>query len=641
VVVGAGPVGVRFTQELHRRDPARRIVVLSAEPWVPYNRVRLSAALAGELTWAMLEADMVLPSGPNVTARFGCPVVSIDRERNVVTDAVGREQGYSRLVLALGSYPHVPEVPGITLPGVFTFRDLSDAQRLVARRVRSRTTVVLGGGLLGLEAARAMRRFNTEVWVVEHLDRLLSRQIDTAGGEFLTRRVEAEGIGVVLGDGVARVLGDERISGVRLKSGREIVCDTLVVATGIRPNIDLARRAGLAVARGIRVDDEMRTSDASIHAVGECAEHRGRLYGIVAPGFEQAAVAAHVAAGGKAIYAGTNAATRLKVLSCPVFSVGDTGNEGLSNIDWTVRYADREKGVYRKLVVSRGRLIGAIAVGEFDELRRVQEAVVRQRHVYPWQIARFRKHGRLWAEGESENVAAWPADATVCNCTGVTRGALGEAIAAGCGSVTELAARTGASTVCGSCRPLLVQLVAGGAAPEPQRGWRWLLGAGAAAIAAALALAFVLLVPYAATVQVAWQWDELWRESSGKQASGFTVLGLAAVLTLLSLRKRVRRFTLGDFPVWRILHAVLGALTLAGLAVHTGGRLGANLNFALMFTFLCVIALGAVAGGVIALEHRLGAGAARLRRTWLWTHILVAWPIPLLLAFHVFKTYYF
>jgi nitrite reductase (NADH) large subunit len=148
-------------------------------------------------------------------------------------------------------------------------------------------------------------------------------------------------------------------------------------------------------------------------------------------------------------------------------------------------------------------------------------------------------------------------------------------------------------------------------------------------------------VPYAATVQVPWQWDVLWRESFWKQVSGFVVLALTVLLLVMSLRKRVKRFTLGDFPMWRVAHVVLGTLTLAGLAVHTGGRLGSNLNLMLMSAFLGAVVLGAVAGGVIALEHRLGAAAARLRRNWLWTHILIAWPIPVLLAFHVLKTYYF
>jgi nitrite reductase (NADH) large subunit len=300
----------------------------------------------------------------------------------------------------------------------------------------------------------------------------------------------------------------------------------------------------------------------------------------------------------------------------------------------------REAGVYRKIVTWRGRLVGALALGPCPELGRLQEGVLRTRHLWPWQIWRFLRTGLPWVEVAQDNVCAWPASAAVCNCTGVTRGQLGSAITAGCNSVETLAARTGASTVCGSCRPLLAQLVGGNNPRAPERGWRWLLGAGGVAFAAVIALA-LLLVPYAASVQVSWQWDMLWRESTWKQASGFTIVGLSILILMLSLRKRVRRFTLGDFPIWRVVHATLGTLTLAALVVHTGGRLGSNLNFALNAVFLGIVGVGAVAGTVIALEHRIGAAATRMRRAWTWSHILLFWPLPMLLALHVFKTYYF
>jgi nitrite reductase (NADH) large subunit len=363
------------------------------------------------------------------------------------------------------------------------------------------------------------------------------------------------------------------------------------------------------------------------------------VYGIVAPGLEQATVAAHAIAGGAARYGGSIVTTRLKVVGLPVFSIGPVGEEETPNLARTWVYQDQD--AYRKLVTHRGRLIGAIVVGDCPELSRLQEAVTRQRHIWLWQLWRFAHAGSLWPDSEMGSVAAWPAATAVCNCTGVTRGELGRALAGGCATVEALAARTGASTVCGSCRPLLAELVGSAAATEPVRGWKVLLGTGGIAALAAVALALVIAVPYATTVQVPWQWDVLWRESAWKQASGFTVIGLTLVLLLMSLRKRIARFTLGTFPAWRVAHVVLGALTLAGLAVHTGGRLGSNLNFTLMASFLAVIVLGAAAGGVIALEHRLGAAAARLRRSWLWTHILIAWPIPLLLTLHVFKSYYF
>jgi nitrite reductase (NADH) large subunit len=639
VVVGAGPVGVRAVQELRRRRPGDAVVLYGEEASEPYNRVRLSSFLGGELKWHGLTRDLALSEDAKLKTRFGCAVSAIDRDAQRVRDSHGRWQSYSRLIIATGSRPHVPEIPGIGLDGVYTFRDLTDAQRLAARRVRSRRTVVLGGGLLGLEAARGMQRFNTEVCIVEHYTRLMMRQLDDGAARVLAEHVRGLGIRAVLGDGIKRVLGDRLVSGVELRSGEVIPCDTLIVATGIVPNIELARAAGLALGRGIRVNDCMQTSDPAIFAVGECAEHRDRVYGLVAPGLEQAAVAAHSIAGGRAHYAGSVVATRLKVLDLPVFSMGPVGAEERPSFASAVDY--RAEGAYRTLVVERGRLVGAVAIGECPDLGRLQEAVTQRRRVWPWQTWRFRATGSLWREAEAVSVEHWPAATAVCNCTGVTRGALGLAMASGYRTVETLIAATGASTVCGSCRPLLAELVGGGGPAAPVSGARTLLGTGVAALIAALLLAIVIAVPYASTVQVPWQWDVLWREGFWKQVSGFTVAGLSAALLVLSLRKRVRRFSLGEFSWWRVAHALLGGLTLAGLAVHTGGRLGANLDFMLMAFFLGMVAVGAASGGVIALEHRLGAGAARLRRAALWMHILLFWPVPVLLASHVFKTYYF
>jgi nitrite reductase (NADH) large subunit len=641
VVVGTGPVGTRVAQEVARLAPGRPLVVYGNEPALPYNRVRLSSLLAGELQWSALVQGQELPAGNAAVARLNCGVVAIDRVQRTVRDAAGREQPYSKLVLATGSQPLIPDLPGMSQAHVYVFRDLRDAERLCARRMRSRRTAVIGGGLLGLEAARGMQRFNTHVSVIEHAARLMPRQLDEVGAARLAQHVRGLGIEVVLGDPVRQVLGGGAVSGLRLRSGREIECDTLVVAAGIRPNVALAASAGLAIGRGVRVNDFMQTSDPDIYAAGECAEHDGEVWGLIAPGLEQAAVAAHNITGSRSRYRGSSVASRLKVLDLPVFSMGAVNEYSRLDLASELVHDDAQSGTYRKIVTERGRMIGAIALGAFPEMSRVQEMILQGRIVMPLQRWRFRREGALWLEQEPGAVAEWPAAAVVCNCTGATRGEISRACAAGCRTVEEIAAVTRASSVCGSCRPLVAELAGAAGPAQPVRGWKVLLGTSGAALKTAAVIALVLAVPYAATVQVPWQWDMLWRDSFWKQVSGYSVLGLVAALAVLSLRKRIRSFTLGDFPLWRVAHVLLGTLALAGIAVHTGGRLGSNLNFVLMATFLSVVALGAVAGGVIALEHRLGEGAARLRRTWLWTHILIGWPIPVLLAFHVLKTYYF
>jgi len=636
--VGSGPVGVRVAQELGRRRPGLPVILYGAEHREPYNRVRLSSLLAGEVGWEALIRDLELPPRDGLEKRFGCPVVAVDREKRTVLDAHGRTQAYGSLVLATGSRPYVPDLPGIRRPNVFTFRDYADAERLFARSVRSRRTVVLGGGLLGLEAARAMHRFNTEVVVIEQENRLMPQQLDEAGSALVRAHVEKLGIRVITGDGARRLTGEERVAAVQLRSGLALECDTVIVAAGIRPEISLALGAGLRVGRGVRVDDAMRTSDPRIFAAGECAEPADIVYGLVAPGLEQASVAAAQVAGEPAAYRGSTSATRLKVLDLPVFSIGRV-REG-HKLDLARSHVHRAGGTYGKVVLERGRLVGAIAVGERPDLGRLQEAVTRARRILPWQIWRFARSGSLWPERQLGGVADWPDAVTVCNCTGVTRGALGRAIAAGCATPQALAAATGASTVCGSCRPHLVDLTGARSLVEPARGGRWLVGLGGAALFLAVA-ALLFSVPYASTVQLPWHWDVLWRESAWKQASGYTVLALTLLALLLSFRKRIPKLSFGDFSSWRVAHAALALLTLAGLAAHTGGRLGANLNLALMATFLGVVALGAGAGGVVALEHRLGARGARLRRAWSRAHLVLFWPVPVLLGMHVLKSYYF
>ena len=275
VIVGNGPVGMRAAKELLERVPEHPVVIYGDEQYEPYNRVRLSSWLAGEVDWEGLAQPLDPPFGAKIEERIGYRIATIEPRRRRVIDASGRAQNYSKLILATGSTPFVPNIPGVDLDGIFTFRDLDDTNRLLARRARSHHTVVVGGGLLGLEAARGMQRANTRVTVIEHADRLLGNQLDEEASRLLQAEVKALGIDIIIGDGIADIGGRERVERIRLRSGTALDCDTLVIAAGIRPNIALAKSARLAFGRGIQVDDNMRTSDPDIYAVGECAEHRG------------------------------------------------------------------------------------------------------------------------------------------------------------------------------------------------------------------------------------------------------------------------------------------------------------------------------------------------------------------------------
>lgn len=639
VVVGAGPAGIRAVDELLRHDPLHPVVLYGDEPWEPYQRVQLTALMLGEVGLQAIHNKPNLPQGHRVVQRHHCRVLAIDRARRRVRDAADRWQPYSRLILATGSRPHVPSIPGIDRAGVYTFRNLDDVQRLLARRARSRRLVVLGGGLLGLEAARALRRAHTEVWLVHHSSRLMNRQLDDEAAAQLATHVRALGIHLVLDTSVREVLGGEYVTGVRLRNGSTIECDTLVLATGIQPNVELGFAAGLGVGLGIRVDDSLRTTDSDIYAIGECAEHRGRVYGLVAPGLEQAAIAAHNVLGGQALYTGSQAAAQLKVVGLPVFSAGCVGEEENPTEIRSIIHRG-ERGRYRRLVLRRGRLAGVISIGDWPELPRVREALLRQRRVWPWQRSAFRRRGAIWPSA-APGVADWPATAVVCNCAGITRGALGRAVADGCDNVERLSQRTGAGRVCGSCRPLLAGLVGAAAQAEPQPGRRSVFGAVAAAFALVAAFLFVAEVPVADTVQGRWQPQWLWLDGFWKQVSGYTMLGLGVVASLLSLRKRWKRFTLGSYPWWRVAHVVLETIAVATLVVHTGLRLGNHLNFLLIAGFLALTALGAFAGAAVALERAPNPWTRRLRALSGYWHVALLWPLPALLGFHILSVYYF
>ena len=643
VVVGAGPVGMHFVNELVKKTCDYPVVVYGSEPWNPYDRVRLSSYLAGDVDRDELELGTPVQPEAVIEMRLNCAVQWIDRVARTITDASGNVQHYSHLVLAVGSRPFIPSIGNIHYEGVFTFRSLSEADSLFARRLKSQHTVVIGGGLLGLETARAMQRYNTQITVIEHNQWLMMQQLDQRGGNYLRDYVEQNGVYVELGDSVVSVLGNNRVEAVSLRSGREITCDTVIVAAGIRPNSDLARDSGIAFHKGIRINDYLETSDERVYAIGECAEHNNNVYGLVKPGLDQAAVLADRLSGGNSRYIGSLESTRLKVMEQAVFSAGRTGvdEESAGGVKEYI-YISKDHGIYRKIRVYGNRLIGAIAIGDWHESSLLQDAIVSKKRLAFWHLLRFKSSGNLWGNEEDMDVVSWPAAAVVCNCTGVTRGRLTQVVTSGCENIACLTSETRAGSVCGSCKPLLAELLGEDIRVEPTRSWRSLLAMSAFTLCLVALFIFIWRIPYADSVQVDIRWDELWRDSLLKQISGFTMLGLILLGLGISLRKRINKINYGDFNLWRYFHAVLGVCVLVTLIIHTGFRLGNELNMLLMINFLVLTVVGAYASTVVATEHRMSpALAKKQRRQWTLLHIVLFWPIPILLGFHVVKSYYF
>ncbi|HEY0697266.1 MAG TPA: nitrite reductase large subunit NirB [Micromonospora sp.] len=465
VVVGNGMVGQRFVEALRSRDTDRRwqVTVLAEEDRPAYDRVRLSAWFDGV---SAEELSLHTPDD-GVDLRLGEPALGVDRDRRVVRTAAG-EYPYDALVLATGSYPFVPPVEGAHLPetdppalrpGVFTYRTLADLAA-IREYARGRDTgVVIGGGLLGLEAANALRLLGLTTHVVEFAPRLMPVQVDEAGGAMLRRYVEDLGVRVHLGTATTAVVpdGDGGVGGITLADGGSVPADRVVVAAGIRPSDELARGAGLAVGGrgGILVDAGCRTSDERIFAIGECAAVDGVCYGLVAPGYAMAEVVADRLLGGAASFPGADTSTKLKLLGVDVASFGDAHGHTEGSLD--VTFTDPATRVYAKLVLSDDAktLLGGVLVGDATAYPTLRASVGGPLPGPP--LALLAPAGE--AGGTAAGMAALPGDAQVCSCNAVTKDQVLAAIADGCADVPAIKACTRAGTSCGSCVPMLKQLL--------------------------------------------------------------------------------------------------------------------------------------------------------------------------------------
>lgn len=636
IIIGTGPCGIRVLDEIHQKLPTQKIIIFGDEPWHPYNRVRLSTLLAGEVNKEEIETRSDALESKWITHECNNKIICINRQDKTVTDSNGNQIAFSRLIISTGSSAFLPDIEGIHRKGVYTFRTMKDTEHLIARRSRSHKTVIVGGGLLGLEAARAMQKYNTEVTVLEHGSRLMSRQLDETGSAILLKQAHDMNISTLLNERVVAIEGNGSLDSITLASGKKIDCDTLIVAAGITPNIELAKEAKLAYSRGITVNDYMQTSDPDIYAIGECCEHNGQVYGIVAPGFEQAVIAAANICGEDYGYEGTVLATSLKVAGLSVFSMGevDTNQVDITSYHW------QDGDDYRRLNIKHGKIVGVCSIGDWPELTRIREQAKKGALIYPWQLWRFKFTGNLWPEGESQYVASWPDETIICNCNGISKGQLCKEITAGADCMQSVAEKTQATTVCGSCKPLISELL-GGVEILPEPGYRTLISSSFIIFLLGVIAWLYPGIPYNDTVQMDWRWDQLWTESLYKQISGFTLLGLTVIVSLLSVRKRLDWDWL-QFPTWRVIHVLVGGSCLAGLIIHTGFRLGSNLNFYLMMCFTGLIVVGTLVATVIAMEHKMSAGTARqIRSMSFWVHLLLFWPVPFLLWLHVFKTYYY
>ncbi len=465
VLIGNGMAGVRTVEELLKIKPDHYdITIFGAEPHPNYNRILLSPVLAGE----MQIKDIILNeldwyAANNITLHTGKEVVRIDRVKRKVIAADGLEVPYDRLLIATGSTPFMLPIPGNDLPGVIGYRDIKDTDEMIATAARHKHAVVIGGGLLGLEAANGLKLRGMDVTVVHLGPWLLERQLDEVAGQMLQKSLEDKGLKFLLSTQTEALIQGEsgRVAAVRFKGGMQIPADLVVMAAGIRPNYALAEAAGIYCNRGVVVNDTMQTYDPKIYAVGECVSHRGIAYGLVAPLFEQAKVAAnHLAGYGIGRYTGSVTSTKLKVTGIDLFSAGNfMGGEGTEEIVLNDPYG----GVYKKLVLKENKLVGGVMYGDTADGPWYFQLLKDQRDIHDIRDSLIFGQSLVGDVGHAGNskAADMPDSAEVCGCNGVTKGCIVKAIKEkGLFTLDEVKKHTKAASSCGSCAGLVEQILA-------------------------------------------------------------------------------------------------------------------------------------------------------------------------------------
>jgi len=472
VVVGNGMAGARAIEEVLARGGADQfsITMFGDEPYGNYNRIMLSNILSGaqEVSEIYINPlDWYKENG--ITLHSGARVTHIDRAARIVTSDNGIQEEYDTLLIATGSRAFIPPMEGAWLdngtlrPGVFAFRGIDDCTGIMTMAKQSKVAAVIGGGLLGLEAARGLLNHGCEVHVIHLGAHLMEMQLDATGGGMLRRAMEGLGCQVHLGKMTTTILteGDDartaKVSGLRFKDGTELACDMVVVSAGIRPNAEIAARAGLTVERAIVVDNHMRSpDDHRVYVVGECAQHRGKVYGLVAPLWDQAKVFADQVTGAnpQAEYMGSKLATKLKVMGVELASMGIT--EPKDDGDEVIQFSEPKRGTYKKLIVRDGRLVGGILMGDISKAAYLMQAFDRDSRLPD---ERLELLFDLGAPPQAVTLDEMPADAQVCNCNGVSKAAIGACVTAGAKTTTAVMKATRAGMGCGSCKSLVGELV--------------------------------------------------------------------------------------------------------------------------------------------------------------------------------------
>jgi nitrite reductase (NADH) large subunit len=470
VVIGNGMAGARTVEEILQRGGSEQfeITMLGDEPYGNYNRILLSNVLNGSQNVSEIFMNPLAWYRENdITLKAGVRATGIDRGTKTVTGTDGETIGYDKLIIATGSRPFVPPMEGLHATsgphtaahkaGVFVFRTIDDCNLISSYAGKCRKAAVIGGGLLGLEAAKGLQGFGLEVHIVHLGGHLMDNQVDSQGGAVLRDTVAKMGMQIHLNKSTTHILGDENVTGLRFKDGEEIACDMVVISAGIKPNAEIGRDCGLTVERAIVVDDQMRSvDDPDVYVVGECAQHRGKVYGLVAPLWDQGQVLADHITGRKvhASYQGSKLATKLKVMGVELASMGLTNPQ--EERDEVVSFSEPKKGRYKKLIIRDGILVGAQLIGDLDKAAFLMQAFDRAQ---PLPEERLSLLFDIGAPPIQATMMEMPDSTQICNCNGVSKGAIKKCVMGGKRSLKMVMDATRAGTGCGSCKKLVEEVV--------------------------------------------------------------------------------------------------------------------------------------------------------------------------------------
>jgi nitrite reductase (NADH) large subunit len=457
VVIGNGMVGQRFLEQLAKRSPDCEITVFCEEPRPAYDRVQLTSYFSGKTPDDLSLAPRKFFQDSKVTLRLNDAVLGIDAQRKMVRSARYKDVPYDKLILATGSYPFVPEVTGRDRRDCFVYRTIEDLEVITATARRSKVGAVIGGGLLGLEAAKALKDLGLETHIVEFAQRLMAVQLDDSAGRLLQRKIEALGAKVHLQKSTKEIVdGAGRRQRLVFSDGTTLETDLVLFSAGIRPRDELARAAGLAVGErgGVQIDSRCRTSNPDIYAIGECALWQGRTFGLVAPGYQMAEVAARNLVGEDVLFLGADLSTKLKLMGVDVASIGDAHGATPDSLNYV--FTDEAKGLYKKLVVKDNRLLGAILIGDTSDygalLQLTLNAVPLPEH--PEQLILPLNQG-----AKAFGVDSLAGAALICSCNSVSKTQICDAVKAGCTTLGALKKATKCATSCGGCGPLAKSII--------------------------------------------------------------------------------------------------------------------------------------------------------------------------------------